>query len=70
MIDNDKKKYIKIRGAKENNLNNISLEIPRISLLSLQGLVVLVNHLWLLTQYMLKGRDDIWSLFLHMLDNS
>ena len=38
MIDNDKKKYIKIRGAKENNLNNISLEIPRDKFVVLTGL--------------------------------
>ncbi len=34
----DKKKYIKIRGAKEHNLNNISLDIPRDEFVVLTGL--------------------------------
>ncbi len=34
----DNKKYIKIRGAKENNLNNISVDIPRDEFVVLTGL--------------------------------
>lgn len=34
----DKKKYIRIRGAKENNLKNISLDIPRDQFVVLTGL--------------------------------
>ena len=34
----DNKKYIKIRGARENNLDNISLDIPRDEFVVLTGL--------------------------------
>lgn len=37
MATTDKKKYIKIRGANENNLKNISLDIPRNELVVLTG---------------------------------
>lgn len=35
---NDKKRYIRIRGAKENNLKNINLDIPRDQFVVLTGL--------------------------------
>ena len=34
----DRKQYIRIRGANENNLKNISLDIPRNKLVVLTGL--------------------------------
>lgn len=34
----ERKKYIKIRGAKEHNLKNVSLEIPRDEFVVLTGL--------------------------------
>ena len=34
----DNKKYIKIKGAKENNLKNIDLDIPRDSFIVMTGL--------------------------------
>ncbi|MCP1108694.1 excinuclease ABC subunit UvrA [Ohessyouella blattaphilus] len=37
MATTDKKKYIKIKGANENNLKNISLDIPRNELVVLTG---------------------------------
>ena len=35
---NDNKQYIKIRGAKEHNLKNIDINIPRNELVVLTGL--------------------------------
>ena len=35
---NDNKQYIKIRGAKEHNLKNIDIDIPRNELVVLTGL--------------------------------
>ena len=34
----DARKYIRIRGANENNLKNIDVDIPRIELVVLTGL--------------------------------
>ena len=38
MEENSRKHYIRIRGAKEHNLKNISLDIPRDELVVLTGL--------------------------------
>ena len=38
MTKNMVKNYIKIRGAKENNLKNLSVDIPRDSFVVLTGL--------------------------------
>ncbi|NMB44395.1 MAG: excinuclease ABC subunit A, partial [Clostridiales bacterium] len=35
---NNKKKYIRIKGARENNLKDINLEIPRDSFVVMTGL--------------------------------
>ena len=55
------KQYIKIRGANEHNLKNISIDIPRNELVVLTGLSGWVNHLWHLTRSMPKGSGGIWS---------
>ena len=55
------KQYIKIRGANEHNLKNVSLDIPRNELVVLTGLSDRVNHHWLLIRFMRKGRDGTWS---------
>lgn len=59
-------KFIKIRGAKEHNLKDVSLDIPRDELVVLTGFRDLENLLLPLTQFMLRDREDIWSRYLPM----
>ncbi len=58
------KQYIKIRGANEHNLKNISLDIPRNELVVLTGLSDRENLLWHLIRSTRRDRDAIWSLYL------
>ena len=39
-----KNPYISIKGARENNLKDVNLDIPRDQLVVMTGLQVLVNH--------------------------
>lgn len=64
------KQYIKIRGANEHNLKNISVDIPRDELVVLQDFLVPVSHPMLFVRFMQKDRDVIWSLYLLMQDSS
>ena len=64
------KQYIKIRGANEHNLKNISVDIPRNELVFLPDFPVPASHLWRLIRSMQKVRDAIWSLCLPMQDSS
>ena len=48
----DKDSQISIRGAKEHNLKNISVNIPRNQLVVITGLQVPANHRWPLTRFM------------------
>lgn len=68
--EKDHKKYIKIRGAKEHNLKDISLNIPRDEFVVLTGLSGSGSPRLLLIPFMQKGREDIWNLCHLMLDNS
>lgn len=38
MMNTDRKKFIRVRGARENNLKDLSVEIPRDQLVVLTGL--------------------------------
>ena len=65
-----KKEMIRIKGARENNLKNIDLEVPR------NQFVVVYraewfweNLLWHLIRFMQKGREDIWNHYLPMQDS-
>ncbi len=55
-----------VKGAKENNLKNIDIEIPRDKLVVFTGFQAQVNPHWLLILYMQKVREDISSHFLPM----
>ena len=65
----DVRKYIKIRGANENNLKNIDVDIPRNELVVLTGLSVRANLPSRLIRFMQKGREDIWNHYLPMQDS-
>ncbi len=65
----DARQYIKIRGANENNLKNIDVDIPRNELVVLTDLAVLENLPLHLIQFMQKDRDVIWNHCLPMQDS-
>ena len=62
-------KKILIKGAKEHNLKNISLEIPKDKLVVITGLSGSGKSSLLLIQFTLKDKEDMWRVFLHTLDN-
>ena len=66
----EKKEYIRIRGAREHNLKNINIDIPRNEFVVLTGLQVLVSLHWHLIRFMRRDREDIWSHCLRMQDSS
>ena len=66
----DVRKYIKIRGANENNLKNIDVDIPRNELVVLTGLSGRANLPSRLIRFMQKDREDTWNLYLLMQDSS
>ena len=57
------KQYIKIRGANEHNLKNLSVDIPRDELVVLTGSPAPANLPWPLIQSTQKDSADTWSLF-------
>ena len=61
------KQYIKIRGANEHNLKNISVDIPRDELVVLTGLSGSGKSSLAFAQ---RVRDAIWSLCLPMQGSS
>ena len=65
-----KKEMIRIKGARENNLKNIDLEVPRNQFVVFTGLSGSGNLLWHLIRFMQKDREDIWNRYLLMQDSS
>ena len=63
------REYIKIRGANENNLKNIDVDIPRNELVVLTGLSGSGKSSHLI-QFMPRVREDIWNPYPPMQDNS
>ena len=51
--------YIKVRGARQHNLKNISLDIPKNKLVVLQACQVVEKAHSLLTLYMQKAKEDM-----------
>ena len=62
----DTKREIRIRGAKEHNLQNIDLDIPRDKFVVLTGLSGSGKSSLAFTP---KDREDIWSHYLLMPDS-
>jgi excinuclease UvrABC ATPase subunit len=62
-------KKIVIKGAKEHNLKNISVEIPKDQFVVITGLSGSGNHLLHLIQFMLKGKDVMLKVCQLMLVN-
>ena len=56
---NNKKQFIRIRGANENNLKNLNVDIPRGEFVVLTGLS---GSPLLLIPFMQKDKEDIWNL--------
>ena len=57
------KDFIKVIGAKENNLKNEVLIYHEINLLFLRVFLEVEKALWHLIQFLLKGKEDILNLF-------
>ena len=50
---------IVVKGARQHNLKNINVSIPRDKLVVITGYRVLENHLWHLIRFMLKVNVDM-----------
>ncbi len=48
-----------IKGARENNLKNIDIELPKNKLVVMTGVSGSGNHPLLLILFMLKGKEDM-----------
>ena len=64
-----KQPMIRIRGANENNLKSVDLDIHATSLLFLPVFLVPENPLWRLIRSMQRDRGVIWSRFPPMPDS-
>ena len=64
-----KRNNIVVRGAREHNLKNISVEIPRDQLVVITGVSGSGNRRWLLTRFLPRGREDMSNHCLLMRDN-
>ena len=57
---------IEVYGAREHNLKNIDISIPKNKLVVITGISGSGNLLLHLIQYMRKGNAAIWKVFLRM----
>lgn len=56
------REYIKIRGARENNLKDIDVDIPRNELVVLTGMSGSGKSSWLLIPFMPGGTEKIYGI--------
>ena len=57
---------IVVKGARQHNLKNINVSIPRDKLVVITGLSGSGNLLWHLTLFMPKANVDMWNHYLRM----
>ena len=57
---------IKIRGARQHNLKNIDLSLPRNKFIVFTGVSGVVRVLWLLILFLLKVKEDMLRVFRHL----
>ena len=69
MTISEKKEYIEVYGAREHNLKNISVKIPRNELVVITGLSGSGKSSLAFDTILLKDKEDTSKLFLLMLDN-
>ena len=62
-------KKILIKGAKEHNLKNISLEIPKEKLVVITGLSGSGKSSLAFDTVYAEGQGDMWRVFLHTQDS-
>jgi excinuclease ABC subunit A len=55
--------YISLRGARQNNLKNINLDLPRNKFIVITGVSGSGKSSWLLIRYLQKARGDLFRLF-------
>ena len=67
--NNNESKILKIRGAGENNLKNINIDIPKNNLLYSLVFREVENLPLPLILYMQKGKEGMLKAYLHMQDN-
>ena len=60
--------YIEIYGAREHNLKNIDVKIPRNKLVVVTGISGSGKSSLASTLFMQRAKGGIWKRFLHMLD--
>jgi len=70
-IDNnfDEDNSINIRGARQHNLKNINLSLPRNKFIVFTGVSGVVKVLWPLILFLLKVKEDMLRVFLHTQGN-
>ena len=57
---------IVVKGAREHNLKNIDISLPKNSLVVISGLSGSGKSSLASTLYLPKVKEDIWNLYLHM----
>ena len=62
-------KKIVVKGAKEHNLKNVSLEIPKEKLVVITGLSGSGKSSLAFDTIYAEGKEDTWKVSLHMLGN-